>query len=115
MAKATKVQTYDDGSDEEHDNENKNESDSDDDEPTKDELLDMLDDAKEHFDIKRKKCKSLRIELKVFKQAFDELNAFYERLEEAHEKLERFTRSLKKFIPLCLMNKMRRSMFKYVM
>ena len=44
MAKATKVQNYDDGSDEEHDNEN--ESDSDDDEPTKDELFDLLDDAK---------------------------------------------------------------------
>ena len=43
MAKATKVQTYDDGSDEEHENEN--ESDSDDDEPTKDELFDMLEDA----------------------------------------------------------------------
>ena len=33
IAKATKVQTYDDGCDEEHDN--KNESESDDDEPTK--------------------------------------------------------------------------------
>ena len=38
MAKATKVQIYDDESDEEHDNENENESDSDDDEPTKDDL-----------------------------------------------------------------------------
>ena len=44
LAKATKVQTYDDGSDEEHDNEN--DSDSDDDEPIKDELFDMLEDAK---------------------------------------------------------------------
>ena len=45
MAKATKVQTCDDESDEEHDNKNEseNESDSDDDEPTKDELLDMLE------------------------------------------------------------------------
>ena len=57
MVKATKVQTCDDGSDEEHDNEN--ESESDDDEPTKDELLDMLDDAKEHFDIKRRECKDV--------------------------------------------------------
>ena len=32
----------------------KNESDSDDDEPTKDELFDMLEDAREHFDIKRR-------------------------------------------------------------
>ena len=46
MAKATKVQTYDDRSDEEHDNEN--DSDSDDDEPTKDELFDIVEDAKEH-------------------------------------------------------------------
>ena len=45
MAKATKVQICDDGSDEEHDNENENEndSDSDDDEPTKDKLFDMLE------------------------------------------------------------------------
>ena len=74
MAKATKVQICDDGSDEEHDNENENESDSDDDEPTKDELFDMLEDAKEHFDIMRRKCKSLHKELKALKQAFDELN-----------------------------------------
>ena len=37
MAKATKVQTCDDGCDEEHNNE----SESDDDEPLKDELIDM--------------------------------------------------------------------------
>ena len=37
----------------------KNESDSDDDdEPTKDELFDMLEDAKEYFDIKRRECKA---------------------------------------------------------
>jgi hypothetical protein len=65
VAKATKVQTYDDRCDEKHDNENG--SDSDDDEPTKDELLDMLDDAKEHFDIKRRKCKDLQKELKALK------------------------------------------------
>jgi hypothetical protein len=47
----------------------------------------MLDDAKKHFDIKRRECKDLRKELKVLKQAFDELNASHERLEEAHEKL----------------------------
>jgi hypothetical protein len=84
MVKAPKGQTCDDGCDEEHDN--KSESD-DDDEPTKDELIDMLKDAKEYFDIKRKKCKNLRKELKALKQAFDELNASHERLEEAHEKL----------------------------
>ena len=47
MAKVTKVQTCDDGSDDEHDN--KNDSDSDDDEPTKDGLFDMLEDVREHF------------------------------------------------------------------
>ena len=35
----------------------------------------MLDDAKEHFDIKRRECKDLHKELKALKQAFDELNA----------------------------------------
>ena len=57
MAKATKVQTCDDGCDEEHDNESVSD---DDDEPTKDELIDILEDAKEHFDIKRRECKDLR-------------------------------------------------------
>ena len=94
MAKATKVQTCDDGSDDEHDNEN--ESDSDGDEPTKDELLDMLDDAKEHFDIKRRECKSLCKEIKALKQAFDELKASHERLEEAHEKLGKAHKKLEK-------------------
>jgi hypothetical protein len=51
------IQTCDDGCDEEHDNENKFESD--DDKPTKDELLVLLDDAKEHFDVKRRECKDL--------------------------------------------------------
>jgi hypothetical protein len=45
MAKATKVQTYDDECDDEHDNKSESESDNDD-EPTKDELIDMLEDAK---------------------------------------------------------------------
>ena len=94
MAKTTKVQTCDDGSDEEHDNEN--ESDSDDDEPTKYELFDMLEDAKEHFDIKRREYKSLHKKLKALKQAFDELNASHERLEEAHEKLDKAHKKLEK-------------------
>ena len=88
MAKATKVQSHDDGCE--------NQSDSD--EPTKDELIDMLEDAKEYFNIKRRECKDLRKELKALKQAFDELNTSHERLEEAHEKLGslvRLTRSLK--------------------
>ena len=78
MAKATKVQSHDDGC--------KSESDSDDDEPTKDQL-DMLEDAKTHFDINRRECKDLRKKLKALKQAFDELNASHKRLDEAHEKL----------------------------
>jgi hypothetical protein len=63
MAKATKVQS-DDECDEEH---NKSESDSDDDEPTKDELFDMLEDAKEYFDIKRREYKALTKELKALR------------------------------------------------
>jgi DNA repair exonuclease SbcCD ATPase subunit len=108
MAKATKVQTCDDRCDKEHNNESKSESDNDD-EPTKDELIDMLEDTKEHFDIKRRECKYLRKKLKALKQAIDELNASHERLEEAHENLARLTRSLKKLIPLYLVSKMRRS------
>jgi hypothetical protein len=84
MAKATKIQTCDDGCDVEHDNESESDND---DEPTKDKLIDMLEDAKEYFDIKRRECKDLHKELKALKQAFDELNASHERLEEAHEKL----------------------------
>ena len=84
MAKATKVQSNVE-CDENH---NENESESDDnDEPTKDKLFDMLEDAKTHFDIKRRECKDLHKELKALKQAFDELNASHKRLEEAHEKL----------------------------
>jgi hypothetical protein len=70
MAKATKVQTCDDGCDHEHDNESesKSESESDnDDEPTKDELIDMLEYAKEHFNIKRREYKDLRKEIKALK------------------------------------------------
>jgi hypothetical protein len=70
----------------------------------------MLEDAKEHFDIKRRECKDLRKELKALKQAFDVPNASHERPEEAHEKLDKAQRSLKNLIPLCLMSKIRRSM-----
>jgi prefoldin subunit 5 len=69
----------------------------------------MLEDAKKLFDIKRRECKDLRKEIKAFKQAFDELNASHERLEEAMRSLARLTRSLKKLIPLCLMSKIRRN------
>jgi hypothetical protein len=67
MAKATKVQTCDDGCDHEHDNKSESESESEsdnDDEPTKDKLIDMLEDAKEHFDIKKRECKDLRKEIR---------------------------------------------------
>jgi hypothetical protein len=93
MAKATKVQTCDDGCDEEHDNESESDNN---DEPTKDELIDMLEDAKEHFDIKRKEYKHLRKELKALNQALDELNASHERLEKAHEKLGKAHKKLEK-------------------
>ena len=53
MAKATKVQTCDD---EEHD---KNESESDDDdEPTKDELFDILEDAREYLTLREGNAKA---------------------------------------------------------
>ena len=93
MAKATRIQTYDDGCDEEHDNESESDND---DEPTKDELIDMLEDAKEHFDIKRRECKDLLKELKALMQAFDELNASHDRLEEANEKLGKAHKKLEK-------------------
>jgi FKBP-type peptidyl-prolyl cis-trans isomerase len=56
----------------------------------------MLEDAKEHFDIKTRECKDLYKEIKALKQAFDELNASHERLEEAHEKLGKTHKKLKK-------------------
>jgi hypothetical protein len=94
MAKITKVQTCDDGCDKVHGNES--ESDDDDDEPTKDELIDILEDAKEHFNIKRREYKDLRKELKALKQAFDELNASHESLKEDHEKLGKAHKKLEK-------------------
>jgi glycine cleavage system protein P-like pyridoxal-binding family len=56
----------------------------------------MLEDAKEHFDIKRREYKDLRKELKALKQAFDVLNESRERLEEAHEKLSKAHKKLEK-------------------
>jgi cell division septum initiation protein DivIVA len=93
MAKAIKVQTCDDRCDDEHDNESESDND---DELTKDELIDMLEDTKEHFDIKRRECKDLRKEIKALKQAFDELNVSHDRLEEAHEKLDKAHKKLEK-------------------
>jgi hypothetical protein len=93
MAKASKVQICDDGYDEEHDNISKSD---DDDKPTKDELIDMLEDAKEYFDIERRECKYLRKELKALKQAFDELNATHKSLKEDHEELGKAHKKLEK-------------------
>jgi prefoldin subunit 5 len=70
----------------------------------------MLEDAKEHFDIKRRECKDLHKEIKALKQAFDELNASHERLEEVYEKLGKAHKKFKRLIPLYLMSKMRRHM-----
>ena len=114
MAKVTKVQTYDDGSDKEHDNknENENESDSDNDEPTKDKLFVMLEDAKEYFDIKRWECKSLNKKVKALKQALDELKTTHERLEEAHEKLSKAHKKLEKAHSSLLNEQNKRSMLK---
>ena len=56
----------------------------------------MLEDAKEHFDIKRRECKSLNKEVKALKQALDELKATHERLEEAHKKRGKAHKKLEK-------------------
>jgi phage shock protein A len=66
------------------------------DEPTKNELIDVLEDAKEYFNIKRRECKDLHKELKALKQAFEELNASHKRLEKAYEKLGKTHKKLKK-------------------
>ena len=78
--------------------------------PTKDELIDMLEDAKEYFDIKRRECKDLRKKLKALKQVFDELNASYERLEEANEKLGKAHKKLEKAHSSLLDEQNKRSM-----
>ncbi|XP_066333284.1 uncharacterized protein [Miscanthus floridulus] len=88
MAKGSKVQYYDE-SDIESDSDNN-------DEPTKDELIDMLEDARDHFDIKRKECKELRKSNKALEQSFEELKASHERLMEAHEKLKEAHTKLEK-------------------
>jgi hypothetical protein len=106
MAKATKVQS-DDECDE---NNGENESDSvDDDEPTKDELFDMLEDAKTHFDIKRRQCKVLAKELKPLGKPLMSSVPLMRVQRKTMTSLARLTRSLKMLIPLFL-SKMRRSM-----
>ena len=80
MAKSTKVQN--------------DESDSDSDEEV--DLMDMLEQAHECLEMKRKECKELRKELKALKQSFDELNASHESLKEDHEELGKAHTKLEK-------------------
>ena len=82
MAKATKVSS-DDESDHASD------SDSDDDEPTKDELITMLEDCTHHYKETRKECKALLKDKKTLEQELDELRASYESLKEDHKKLQK--------------------------
>jgi hypothetical protein len=104
MVKATTVQNC---VDEEHDN-SESESD-DDDEPTEDELIDMLEDAKELFNIKRKECKDLTKELITLRKAFDELNASHESLKKDHEELCKAHKKLRKaHSSLCFLTEVRR-------
>jgi hypothetical protein len=85
MAKATKV-----SSDDESDHANASDSDSDDDdEPTKDELITMLEDCKYHFKESRKKCKALRKDKQTLMQELDEIRVSYESLKEDHKKLQK--------------------------
>ena len=72
MAKANKVQS---------------DSDDDNDEPTKDELITMLEDCKDAFKTSRKECKDLRKDKKNLEQVLDELRASYESLKEDYKKL----------------------------
>ena len=56
----------------------------------------MLEDTKEHFNIKRRECKDLCKKLKALKQAFDEINASHEGLKEDHEELGKAHKKLEK-------------------
>ncbi|XP_066342833.1 uncharacterized protein [Miscanthus floridulus] len=77
MAKATKVQSYDESDSESEDEE----------EPSKEELFAMLEDAHSYMEKKRKEYKELRKKNQALEQSFGELKASYERLVEAHEEL----------------------------
>jgi chromosome segregation ATPase len=78
MAKPSKVSS----------NESESES-EDEEEPSKEDLLEMLEEANSFIDKKRKEYKELRKKHQALEQNFDELNATHERLMEAHEKLEK--------------------------
>jgi hypothetical protein len=79
MAKPTKVQSDDESSD----------SESDDEEYSREDLMDMLEQAHSYMEKKRKECKELCKKHEAHEQSFDELNASHERLTEAYEKLEK--------------------------
>jgi hypothetical protein len=87
MAKATKVKVNFSNDDDTIDNNNSDSSDDDGDEPSVEQLMDMLEQAKYLISSKSKKCKDLSKKLKTLEQSFDKLNATHERLEDAHEKL----------------------------
>ena len=58
--------------------------------------MDMLEQAHECLEMKRKGCKELRKGLKALKQSFDELNASHESLKEDHKELGKAHTKLKK-------------------
>ena len=82
MAKATKVSSDDESV-------HNSDSDSDDDEPTKDELITMLEYCTHHYKETRKVCKALLKDKKTLEQELDELRASYESLNEDHKKLQK--------------------------
>ena len=81
MAKATKISSDDEG-------DHASDSDSDD-EPTKDEVITMLEDCTHPYKETRKECKALLKDKKTFEQELDELRASYEILKEDHKKLQK--------------------------
>ena len=83
MSKATKV-----SSDDESDHASDSDS-GDDDEPTKDELITMLEDYTQHIKISRKECKALLKDKKTRMQELDELRASYESPKEDHKMLQK--------------------------
>ena len=91
MAKPTKVKY-----DESDDNCESYDCRSDDEEDSKEELMDMLEQAHTCLEMKRNECKELWKELKALKQSFDELNASHESLKEQHEELGKAHTKLEK-------------------
>jgi len=68
MAEATKVLSNDES-------DHASDSDSDDDEPTKDELIPMVEDCIQHLKKSRKECKALLKDKKTLEQELDEIRA----------------------------------------